>query len=116
MKPIDLLESQKALQDFSGIEVYLHLETTNGAYATHNNASFFSAGAFIRNVPITFEEGKILGEGPYRIGLRMENGWVYAEGITHFEIDEHGRLLMAGLDQEGKLAVAFELSRVPFDK
>lgn len=116
MKPIDLLDSQKALQTYTGIQVYLHLETTNGAYATHNDESFFSAGAFIRNVSICFDEGKIMGDGPYRVGLRMKDGWVYAEGITHYEIDEFGRLLMAGLDQNGRLAVAFEISTVPFDK
>ena len=116
MKPIDLLDSQKALQSYAGLQVYLHLETTNGAYATHNDESFFSAGAFIRNVSICFEEGKIIGDGPYRVGLRMKEGWVYAEGITHYEIDEFGRLLMAGLDQNGRLAVAFEISTAPFDK
>ena len=116
MKPIDLLDAQASLRTFADHPVYLHLETTNGAYASHNDESFFSAGAFIRNVAITFEEGKIIGDGPYRVGVRMANGWVYAEGITHYEIDEYGRLLMAGLDHQGRLAVAFELSNNPFDK
>ena len=44
----------------------------------------------------------------------MTHGWVYAQGITHFELDEHGRLLMAGLDYSGKLAVALEISETPF--
>ena len=44
----------------------------------------------------------------------MEHGWVYAQGITHFELDEQGRLLMAGLDYSGKLAIALEISETPF--
>lgn len=27
---------------------------------------------------------------PYRIGLKLSNGgWVYVQGLTHFEINEH---------------------------
>lgn len=116
MKPIDIIEVQQKLQTMVNKEVFLHLETTNGAYATHNDEKFFSAGAFIRNAQITYTLAKITGDGPFRVGLQMPIGWVYAEGLTHFEVDEKDRLLMAGLDYDGKLAVALQISQTPFDK
>lgn len=106
---------QKELDRYANQDVYLHLETTNGAYASHKDESFFSAGAYIRNALIKYEHGKITGKGPYRVGLKMNIGWVYAEGITHFEVDEEDRLLLAGHDYEGRLAVALEISRTPFE-
>jgi hypothetical protein len=48
------------------------------------------------------------------VGLKLPHGWVYAQGITHFELDTYGRLLMAGHDQSGKLAVALQISETPF--
>ncbi|WP_371316452.1 YojF family protein [Heyndrickxia ginsengihumi] len=109
------LEVQKLIDQFANQELYLHLETTNGAYASHVNESFFSAGAYIRNAKASYEHGKLAGDGPYRIGLKMEFGWIYAEGLTHFEVDELGRLLFAGHGYDGKLAVALELSKTPFE-
>lgn len=114
MNPIDPNAVQKALDRFANLDVYIHLETTNGAYASHRDATFFSAGAYIRNAKIRYEHGKITGNGPYRVGLKMDPGWVYAEGITHFDADEPDRLLLAGHDFQGKLAVAFEISKTPF--
>jgi hypothetical protein len=115
MKPIERTEVQNAIDSFAGQDVYLHLETTNGAYATHVDEAFFSAGAYIRNALIQYEHGKVVGDGPYRIGLKLNIGWVYAEGVNHFEIDEQGRLLLAGLDNSGKLAVSLQLSSTPFE-
>ena len=43
----------------------------------------------------------------------MDHGWVYAEGITHWEVDDKDRLLLAGHDNR-RLAVALELSLTPF--
>ncbi|PLS18404.1 DUF1806 domain-containing protein [Bacillus sp. M6-12] len=106
---------QRTIDSMAGKDIFLHLETTNGAYATHKDESFFSAGAYIRNAKIRYELGKIVGEGPFRVGLKLEIGWVYGEGITHFELDDKGRLLLAGLDNTGKLAVALELSETPFE-
>ena len=114
MKIVQVEELQNALNSFANKDVYIHLETTNGAYATHYNEQVFNAGAFIRNVKIQYELGKVVDDSPHRVGLKMSHGWVYAQGITHFEIDEHGRLLMAGLDYSGKLAVALEISETPF--
>jgi len=106
---------QEQINEKAKKQIFIHLETTNGAYANHNDESFFNSGAYIRNAKLTYEYGKITGEGPYRIGLKTEIGWVYAEGITHYEIDDKGRLLLAGLDFTGKLAVALEISETPFD-
>ncbi|NMD72335.1 YojF family protein [Bacillus sp. DNRA2] len=115
MEPINAEKVQEAIDHLANQEVYLHLETTNGAYASHYNESFLSAGAYIRNALVQYEHGKIVGTGPYRVGLKIGIGWVYGEGLTHFEIDSEGRILLAGHDNEGKLAVALELSKIPFE-
>lgn len=114
MEIVNKEQLQELLNSFANEDVYIHLETTNGAYATHFNENVFNAGAFIRNVVIRYELGKVAGEAPHRVGLKLPHGWVYAQGITHYELDEHGRLLMAGHDQSGKLAVALEISKTPF--
>jgi hypothetical protein len=113
MKLIDQTLVQTELDKLANEDVYLHLETTNGAYAGHHNTGL-PVGAFIRNIQLKFERGKIIGINPYRVGLKLEHGWVYAEGVTHYEIDDKKRLLLAGLNPEGKLAVALQLSREPF--
>lgn len=105
---------QPALDSFLNREVYLHLETTNGAYAAHHRESAMNVGAYIRNGRICYNRGVITGDGPYRVGLKTELGWVYAEGLTDFEINQEGQLLLAGHDQDGRMAVAMELSLYPF--
>lgn len=105
---------QSELDKYADQVVYIHLETTNGAYATHNSESKMNVGAYIRNGKISYERGVITGNGPHRIGLKMENGWIYAEGLTDWEIDGEGRLLLAGHDDLGRLAVALEISPQPF--
>ena len=114
MKEVHIEKLQDLLNNFANKDVYIHLETTNGSYATHFNENVFNAGAFIRNARIRYELGKVVGEAPHRVGLKMEHGWVYAQGITHYQLDAQGRLLMAGLDYTGKLAVALEISETPF--
>jgi len=113
MEPINMSKVQEKINEFANEEVYIHLETTNGAYASHFNESFFSAGAYIRNAKVKYEHGKITGDGPFRVGFKTEIGWIYAEGITHFEVDEQNRLLLAGHGYDGKLAVALEISKTP---
>ncbi|PKG22559.1 YojF family protein [Niallia nealsonii] len=115
MEFIHIENVQQELDKKSNKEVYIHLETTNGAYANHEDETFFNSGAYIRNAKLSFEYGKITGNGPYRIGLKTEFGWIYAEGINHYEVDEKNRLLLAGLDFSGKLAVALEISETPFE-
>jgi len=118
MGPIDADKVQAALQTYVDKPVYLHLETTNGAYAAQQaitgQPKAMAVCAYIRNGVVHFHRASIAGNGPYRVGLQMENGWIYAEGLTDWEIDEEGRLLLAGHDFEGRLAVALELSLTPF--
>ncbi len=115
MEVINIEKVQHIINQFAGENVYIHLETTNGAYASHQDESFFSAGAYIRNAEVCYEHGKIIGNGPYRVGLKLQIGWIYAEGLTHFEVDHLGRLLLAGHGNDGKLAVALEISKTPFE-
>lgn len=115
MKPIVPTAVQEAINSFQQQDVYLHLETTNGAYASHFGGGAYSAGAYIRNALVQYEHGKIKGDGPYRVGLKLAIGWVYAEGVTHYMIDEQNRLLLAGLDESGRLAVSLQISRTPFE-
>ncbi len=105
---------QELISSFANKDVYIHLETTNGSYASHFNEGFLNAGAFIRNIKIQFELGKLVGDSPHRVGLKLPTGWIYAQGITHYTVDELGRLLLAGLDHEGKLSVALHISETPF--
>ncbi|MCL6632486.1 MAG: YojF family protein [Alicyclobacillus herbarius] len=114
MGPIDKQAVQSALNAFENQDVYVHLETTNGAYAAHRQESALTVCAYIRNGRIRFHRGVVSGDGPFRVGLKMNEGWVYAEGLTDYEVDGEGRLLMAGHDADGRLAIALELSRTPF--
>lgn len=115
MQLIDLEQLQQEIEKRANKEVYIHLETTNGAYASHFNKEAYNVGAFIRNAKVTYERGKIVGAGnAYRVGLKMDIGWIYAEGISQYEIDENNALLMAGHDREGRLMVALQISEQPF--
>lgn len=108
MIPIEVEEVQNAIQGLTDKDLYIHLETTGGAY-TKNSVS-----AYIRNSVVRFTDGRIKGAGPYRVGLKMEHGWIYAEGLTHWELDDQKRLLLAGYDDVGRLTVALQLSAEPF--
>lgn len=115
MRPIVLEEVQNAVNTYVGQTTYLHLETTNGAYAAESAESrSMAVCAYVRNAAVRFSRATIAGTGPYRAGLQMDEGWVYAEGLTDYEIDTEGRLLLAGHDAEGRLAVALQLSATPF--
>ena len=114
--PIIFDEVQSALQRFVDRPVYVHLETTNGAYAAERTegSRTMAVCAYIRNTVVHLTGASIAGGGPYRAGLQMDQGWIYAEGLTDWEIDAQGRLLLAGHDQDHRLAVALELSLTPF--
>jgi len=116
VEAIQIEKVQAAFQPFVGHRVYLHLETTPGAYAAESwdGSKGLAAGAYIRNAEVCIKRAVIAGRGPFRVGLQMENGWIYAEGLTDWELDAQGRLLLAGHDEVGRLAVALELSRTPF--
>jgi hypothetical protein len=114
LKPINHKEVQEIVNSLRNEELYLHLETTNGAYASHNDDKKMTVGAYIRNTKVVFTQGKLVGTNPYRIGLKTDLGWIYAEGLTDWHFDDKERLLLAGHDQDGKLAVALQLSKSPF--
>ncbi|MBA2937484.1 YojF family protein [Paenibacillus sp. CGMCC 1.16610] len=95
-------------------DLYIHLEMTTGAYAAHLDSTKHPAATFISNAVIRYSHGSISGNGPYRVGLKTEQGWVYSEGLTHYEETDSERLILAGHDTAGKLVVALQLSREPF--
>lgn len=73
-----------------------------------------TVAAFVRNVPVCYERGTLTGNGPYRVGLKLPDGWVYAEGLTDWQCDDQDRLLLAGHDDAGALLVGLQLSFMPF--
>jgi hypothetical protein len=113
LKSINKNDVQKALDSFCHHDVYIHLEMTTGAYAALKKQPF-TANVFIRNAQVHLKRVKITGEAPYRVGLKLPDGWVYAEGLTDWTMTDRGELLLAGHDQQGKLTVALQLSRQPF--
>lgn len=114
MKAIDQEKVQNILSNFLNKKVYIHLETTNGAYASHFDNQGYNVGAYIRNAEVSFSEAKIIGDGKtYRAGLKLAIGWIYAEGLTDWTMFEE-KLLLAGHDREGRLMVALQISETPF--
>lgn len=114
MQAIDPASVQTELTRFAGTPLYLHLETSTGAYATLNDKTRPTISAFVRNVQVRYERGTLTGSGPYRVGLKLPEGWVFAEGLTDWQLDPHDRLLLAGHDESGALLVALQLSATPF--
>jgi len=114
LEPINRDAVQAALGQFENQQIYIHLETTNGAYAANGPENAMAVCAYIRNGRVAYHLGSITGVGPYRVGLKMDEGWIYAEGLTDWEMDAEGHLLMAGHDAEGRLAIALQLSKTPF--
>lgn len=114
MQPIQPQHIQSRINELSGRELYLHLELTSGAYANHLDSSRHPASAFISNAVIRYTQGSISGTGPYRVGLKTEQGWIYAEGLTHIDEQDTQRLILAGHDSMGKLVVALQLSLEAF--
>jgi len=114
MQRIQTADVQRMLDLLKGRDLYIHLEITNGAYTAHRDKSKLSAANFIRNVRLLYTHGSISGIGPYRVGLKIGEGWVFAEGLTHWEETETERLILAGHDDDGKLVVSLQLSPQPF--
>ena len=114
MRPIDIQAVQSEIDRRCCHDVYLHLETTTGSYTMLGPEKRPPVIAFARNVTITYDRGKVTGTGPFRVGLKLGSGWVYADGLTHFEVNERQELLLAGIDGEGQLTVALQLSSAPF--
>ncbi|MEK3885747.1 YojF family protein [Paenibacillus sp. PL2-23] len=114
MLPISAATIQERLDRLHNQDLYIHLELTTGAYAAHFDSTKHPASTFITNTRIRYSRGMISGAGPYRVGLKMEQGWVYSEGLTHYDETDDRRLLLAGHDSQGKLVVSLQLSPEPF--
>ncbi|AJS59019.1 YojF family protein [Paenibacillus sp. IHBB 10380] len=114
MQLIDQASVQLVIDKLKEQELYIHLEMTTGAYASHLDTTKFTASTFISNGLVNYSHGSIEGTGPYRVGLKIDQGWVYSQGLTHWEETETERLILAGHDSEGKLVVSLQLSREPF--
>ena len=55
---------------------------------------------------MTYEHAQLKGgeKDPYRVGLKLvNNGWVYVQGLTHYEVNDNGEFLLAGFNYEGQL-------------
>lgn len=107
LQPIDRASVETALNSLGNREIYLHVETTAGAYT----AGGF--GAFVRNVGVHLRRAVVTGTGPFRVGLELEAGWVYAEGVTDWEAAPDGAVLLAGYDAQGRVTVLCEASPRP---
>jgi len=114
MQFINVNDVQTRLSEWINTPLYIHLELTTGAYASHHDKNAHPAANFIRNAIIQYSTGSIQGDGTFRIGLKLEHGWVYAEGLTHYEKNNKEQLILAGINKEGKLVVALQLSKQPF--
>ncbi|HLS07410.1 MAG TPA: YojF family protein [Bacillota bacterium] len=116
MKPIDQEAVQQWLDHFINKNVYVHAETTNGAYASSHGRDGINVGVYLRNVQVSFSQAKITtsNEQSYRIGLKTELGWLYTEGLTDWTIHQETKLLLAGHDPEGRVIVALQISEQPF--
>ncbi|CAN5752015.1 YojF family protein [soil metagenome] len=113
--PIDVSTVQAELERRVGHDLFMHLETTTGSYTALGPEKRTPVIAFVRNAPVRPERGSITGPGPYRVGLKLPSGgWIYAEGLTDFEVSERDELLLAGHDAEGNITVALQLSAQPF--
>lgn len=114
MKGISKVAVQAYLDKFLNKSVYIHLETTTGSYSAHKDEKNMTVVAFIRNAKVTYHQAKITGNGPYRVGLKLEDGWIYAEGLTDWTQAADQQLLLAGHNGEGQLAIALQISEIPF--
>lgn len=114
MRPIDRKAVQAELDRRLGLPQYLHLETTTGSYTKFGPEKRSPVIAFVRNARLAYTRGTVTGAGPYRVGLKLDGGWVYADGLTDYQVNGRDELLIAGLDEEGQLTVALQLSSTPF--
>ena len=120
MKKIVKSEVQEILSSYENTPVFLHVEITSGMYANHLDQSIFNAGTFLRNIQVEYIQGTIRGGNrskEHRVGLKLNNGgWIYVLGLTHYVVNEDGEFIMHGINAEGKLASALEISTKPFTK
>jgi hypothetical protein len=96
------MKVNEKLHSFTGSSAFAHVEVT--------------PGGFCRNIQLQITDTFVHGDGPYRVSIKLPNrGWIRVEGITHYEIDDKGRLLLAGHDELGRLTTALQLSSEAFE-
>lgn len=103
MNSFDRQQVEHELQKFVGDKVYVHSEATSYV--------------FVRNFRINLREARVAGgeRGSFRVAFRFdEQGWLRMEGLTHYEVDSEGHLLLAGYDDHGRMDVALHLGREAF--
>ena len=103
MKPIQIEKVQEILETFENKELYFHLETTSGAYAAQDKEKL-AVGAYIRNGSIKFTNVKMAGSGPFRVGFKLNDGWMYAEGLTDYQLDD-GATGLEVIEQAGLMTL-----------
>ncbi|MBP1999082.1 hypothetical protein J2Z69_000101 [Paenibacillus shirakamiensis] len=115
MQVIHKEEVQHRIDSWQDQDLYVHLEMTMGAYAAHFDSNKQPAANFLTNAVVRYSHGTIAGDGPfYRVGLKMDHGWIYTEGLTEWDETDADQLILAGHDAQGKLVVSLQLSREPF--
>ena len=115
LEPIKEQEVLDLLTSYANQPVYLHVETTNGAYANHFDQRVFNAGTFLRNIVVTFEHAQLKGgdKDPYRVGLKLKDGgWVCKDLRTMKLI--RTTIFNCRFYYEGQLAATIEISKQPF--
>src|SRR5699024_12313828 len=116
MKPMVMNRVKKILDTFVNKDVYIHIETTNGAYASHFDHRAYNVGAYVRNAKVRFSRAKLVGNGNvYRAGLKMDDGWIYAEGLTDWTMHDDTNLHLAGHDREGRHMDSSRSGTPPFE-
>src|SRR5699024_12759676 len=105
---------QDYLNEYKDKPVYVHLETTNGAYASHFGNKGVNVGAYIRNAKITYSNAVIQGEDSFSVGLNTALGWVYEEGLSSFELYDDRSYLLDNHDQEIMFIIYSIMSYLPF--
>lgn len=116
MKAIMIETVQKEIETFKNCPIYFHLEFSMGSYIGVDNQDAIPTSAYIRNGKTTFSQGKIVeNNGINSVGLQIEDGWIYAQGLTDWEKTVDGKLLLAGHDQDGNLTVGLQLSHHAFE-
>ncbi|GGD58509.1 DUF1806 family protein [Paenibacillus nasutitermitis] len=101
MIKIDRKQVENQLMTFVGGDVFIHSEAT----------SF----VFVRNFKVRVTHAFIAGDGPFRAALRFDgHGWLRIEALTHYEVDDRGRLLLAGYDDRGRMHAALHLGKELF--
>src|SRR5699024_1478324 len=117
MELIQIDQVQTLIPEYENKPVYLHVETTNGAYANHFDQKEYNDGTFLRNIQVTLTHANLSSavNEHHSDGPKLDNnGWVYVQGLTHYEVTENKELLLAGLNHEGQLAASLEISSKPF--